>query len=82
MCLVILVDGILEVFQSLGPVMLFKAYVDLTPDTLNSNTMFHSELQSSGISLTHWPQNNGKKDVSDKMMIGMDIFCMLWSYLV
>ena len=75
------VNGILKAIQGIGPIMLFKAYVDLTLDALNSKTILHSELQSSGVSLTHCP-HNGKKDVSDKMMIGMDIFCTLWSYLV
>lgn len=65
-----MVDGILKVVQHLGSIILFKAYVEITLDPPNSKTMLlHSELQSSGVSLTHCP-HNGRKDVADKMMIG------------
>ncbi|KAL5490372.1 hypothetical protein ACEPAI_5205 [Sanghuangporus weigelae] len=64
-----LVDKIRCLAQTLGPIKTFKAYVDLSLECANPRSLaFHSDLQSSGVTLVHCP-HNGKKDVADKMMI-------------
>lgn len=66
-----MVDSIRRIVQQFGTVVKFKAYFELM---LGGNqtarvALFQSELQCSGVSLTHCP-HNGRKDVADKMMIG------------
>ncbi|KAL5533074.1 hypothetical protein ACEPAF_4850 [Sanghuangporus sanghuang] len=64
-----LVEKIRCLAQTLGPIKIFKAYVDLSLECTNPRFLaLHSDLQSSGVTLVHCP-HNGKKDVADKMMI-------------
>ncbi|KAL5533011.1 hypothetical protein ACEPAF_4785 [Sanghuangporus sanghuang] len=61
--------NIRRLVQGYGSITTFRAYVDLSVDCAYSRSIsFHSDLQSSGLSLVHCP-HNGKKDVADKMMI-------------
>ncbi|KAI5124537.1 hypothetical protein M0805_003060 [Coniferiporia weirii] len=65
----ILVERIRRLVREFGVITLFKAYVDLTSECTNAKSLtLHSELQSSGLSLTHCP-HNGRKDVADKIML-------------
>ncbi|EPQ31165.1 uncharacterized protein PFL1_01353 [Pseudozyma flocculosa PF-1] len=55
----------------LGPIVSFKAYLELSSETLAPNAQqvqLRSELQGSGVSLIDTPKS-GRKDVADKMMI-------------
>ncbi|KLO18571.1 hypothetical protein SCHPADRAFT_899591 [Schizopora paradoxa] len=62
-------DKIRRIARPFGSIMLFKAYLELSSEFLSAKSYtLQSELQSSGISLTHCP-HNGRKDVADKMMI-------------
>ena len=64
-------NNIRSVAQSFGSVKLFKAYLEVTEQVPVSRTVvLRSELQSSGVSLTDCP-HNGRKDVADKMIIGI-----------
>ena len=64
-------NNIRSIAQNFGSVKVFKAYLGLTEQTPVSRVLsLRSELQSSGVSLTNCPQN-GRKDVADKMIIGM-----------
>lgn len=66
-----LMDNIRRLFEGYGSIMTFKAYVDLSVECINPKSYsLHSELQSSGLTLIHCP-HNGKKEVADKMMLGM-----------
>lgn len=66
----VVADRIRRVAQAFGSVTLFKAYFEVAAESTNLKAaVLHSELQSSGVSLTHCP-HNGKKDVADKMMLG------------
>ncbi|KAL5529158.1 hypothetical protein ACEPAG_5132 [Sanghuangporus baumii] len=63
------VYNIRRLVQGYGSITTFRAYIDLSVDCAYSRSIsFHSDLQSSGLSLVHCP-HNGKKDVADKMMI-------------
>ncbi|KAH8117424.1 limkain-b1-type NYN domain-containing protein, partial [Phellopilus nigrolimitatus] len=62
------VDRIRRIVEDFGNTTVFKAYVDLSLECANARSIFHSELQSSGLSIIHCP-HNGRKDVADKMML-------------
>lgn len=65
------IERIRRLVQHYGSIVAFKAYMDLALESSNPRaSMLHSDLQSSVVSLIHCP-HNGKKDVADKMMIGM-----------
>lgn len=64
----LLVNQIRELALMYGIIKIFKAYVECS-EQLRAQIL-RSELQSSGVSLTDCP-HMGKKDVADKMMIGM-----------
>lgn len=65
-----IVNNIREIAQAYGSVKLFKAYLELSERSSPNCSRLRSELQSCGISLTDCP-HNGRKDVADKMMIGV-----------
>ncbi|KAF7978123.1 hypothetical protein HWV62_1551 [Athelia sp. TMB] len=65
-----LVDNIRRVALQYGDVTLFKAYYEAPPTPSARMLALRSELQSSGVSLTDCP-HNGRKDVADKMMLGL-----------
>ena len=66
-----IVNNIRSIAQNFGSVKLFKAYLEVTEHVPMSRAiLLHSELQSSGVSLIHCP-HNGRKDVTDKMILGM-----------
>ena len=66
-----IVNSIRSVAQTFGSVKLFKAYLGVTEQVPVSRALvLRSELQSSGVSLTDCP-HNGRKDVADKMIIGV-----------
>ena len=57
--------------QKFGSVKLFKAYLEVTEQMpMSRAVLLRSELQSSGVSLTDCP-HNGRKDVADKMILGV-----------
>ncbi|KAG8893806.1 hypothetical protein FRB99_001698, partial [Tulasnella sp. 403] len=61
-------DKIREIALQFGDMAVFKAYLHL-PQTLSPKTMaLHSELQSSGVSLTNCLQLVKGKDVIGKMI--------------
>lgn len=64
------VDNIRQIAHHYGTVKLFKAYLELSEQNSLRSLGLRSELQSCGVSLTDCP-HNGRKDVADKMMIGM-----------
>ena len=66
-----IVNNIRSKAQAFGSVKLFKAYLEVTEQVpVSRAALLRSELQSSGVSLTDCP-HNGRKDVADKMIIGM-----------
>ena len=66
-----IVNNIRSVTQIFGSVKLFKAYLEVTEQVPVSRAVsLRSELQSSGVSLTDCP-HNGRKDVADKMILGI-----------
>ena len=66
-----IVNNIRSIAQTFGSVKLFKAYSEVTDQVPVSRAVsLRSELQSSGVSLTDCP-HNGRKDVADKMIIGV-----------
>ncbi|EJD05904.1 uncharacterized protein FOMMEDRAFT_67864, partial [Fomitiporia mediterranea MF3/22] len=67
-----LVENICRLVRGAGAITQFKAYVDVSSEVAQPRSIaFHSDLQSSGVTLAHCPHiHNGKKDVADKMMIG------------
>lgn len=67
------VNNIRRVAHQYGSVKLFKAYLELSEQSSSKSIGLRSELQSCGVSLTDCP-HNGRKDVADKMMIGV------WQY--
>lgn len=70
-------DRIRRIARPFGAITLFNAYLELNSEFLSARPyVLQSELQSSGISLTHCP-HNGRKDVADKMMIGALMQCVL-----
>ena len=64
------IDNIRQIAHQHGAVKLFKAYLELSEHSSSKSLNHRSELQSCGVSLTDCP-HNGRKDVADKMMIGM-----------
>lgn len=66
------VNNIRQVAHEYGSVKLFKAYLELSEQSSSKSIGLRSELQSCGVSLTDCP-HNGRKDVADKMMIGMSV---------
>ena len=66
-----IVNNIRSIAQIFGSVKLFKAYLEVTEHVpMSRAVLLRSELQSSGVSLTDCP-HNGRKDVADKMIIGV-----------
>ena len=63
-----MVNNIQQIAHRYGSVKLFKAYLELSDQS--KSLALRSELQSCGVSLTDCP-HNGRKDVADKMMLGM-----------
>lgn len=68
------VNNIRQVAHQYGSVKLFKAYLELSEQSSSKSIGLRSELQSCGVSLTDCP-HNGRKDVADKMMIGLWQYC-------
>jgi hypothetical protein len=72
-----IVNKIRSIAQTFGSVKLFKAYLEITEQVpMSRAVLLHSELQSSGVSLTDCP-HNGRKDVADKMILGMCALSLL-----
>jgi hypothetical protein len=71
------IDNIRRIAHQYGTVKLFKAYLELSEQTSLKSLGLRSELQSCGVSLTDCP-HNGRKDVADKMMIGVCIVGVAW----
>ncbi|OJT14135.1 hypothetical protein TRAPUB_9246 [Trametes pubescens] len=69
------VNNIQQVAHQYGSVKLFKAYLELSEQSSSKSIGLRSELQSCGVSLTDCP-HNGRKDVADKMMIGVWQYCL------
>ena len=66
-----IVNNIRSIAQVFGSVKLFKAYLEVTEQVpMSRPVLLRSELQSSGVSLTDCP-HNGRKDVADKMILGV-----------
>lgn len=65
-----MVDNIRRIAYRFGDVTLFKAYLESTAHSSSRSLALRSELQASGVSLTDCP-HNGRKDVADKMILGM-----------
>ena len=64
-------NKIRSIAQTFGSVKLFKAYLEVTEQVpVSRAVVLRSELQSSGVSLTDCP-HNGRKDIADKMIIGV-----------
>jgi hypothetical protein len=63
-----IVNGIQRIAHVFGSVTTFKAYLDMSAQS--SNVAFRSEFQSSGVSMIDCP-HNGRKDVVDKMILGV-----------
>lgn len=63
------VNNIRRIACEFGDVTVFKAYLELQAPSSRSLSL-RSALQSSGVSLTDCP-HNGRKDVADKMLLGM-----------
>jgi len=64
-----IVNGIRRIAHVFGYVTSFKAYLDISSQSPKS-VGFRSDLQSSGVSMTDCP-HNGRKDVVDKMILGV-----------
>ena len=77
-----IVNNIRSIAQTFGSVKLFKAYLEVTEQAPMSRApLLRSELQSSGVSLTDCP-HNGRKDVADKMILGMCALSLHNSYVL
>ncbi|KAH8120668.1 NYN domain-containing protein [Phellopilus nigrolimitatus] len=59
-------ERIRQAVQPLGPILVFKAYMDANLEA--SKVAQQHELQCSGVSLIHTP-HNGKKEVADKILL-------------
>ena len=68
-----IVNNISRMARLFGSVTTFRAYLDIATQSSKS-AVFRSELQSSGVSMIDCP-HNGKKDVVDKMIIGVYATC-------
>lgn len=66
------VDNIRCISHTFGSVVSFKAYLEIAPTSSSKPVIQRSELQASGVSLIDCP-HNGRKDVADKMLIGMSM---------
>ena len=64
-----IVNNISCIARLFGSVTTFRAYLDISAQSSKS-VLLRSELQSSGVSIIDCP-HNGKKDVVDKMVLGM-----------
>lgn len=62
-------NNIGRIARLFGSVTTFRAYLDISVQSSKS-VVLRSELQSSGVSMIDCP-HNGKKDVVDKMVLGM-----------
>ncbi|KAF7440739.1 hypothetical protein PC9H_001087 [Pleurotus ostreatus] len=63
------VGSIRNVAHKFGSVKLFKAYLELSEQSMSPRLLtLRSELQSSGVSLTDCP-HNGRKNVADQMIM-------------
>lgn len=67
-----IVNAIRRVAHTFGSVKYFKAYMEFIEPPTPRSLSLRSELQSSGVSLTDCP-HNGRKNVADKMIIGLFI---------
>lgn len=63
------VRKIRQAIHSLGPISVFKAYVDVHLQSSKASSIKQSQLQSSGVSIIHCP-HNARKEVADKTLIG------------
>ena len=61
----VVVQHLRKKFQRYGPIVMFRAYVEIT-DTLKKS--MRSELQASGVSVVDVPHNS-RKDAADKMLL-------------
>ena len=68
-----IVNNISRMARLFGSVTTFRAYLDIATQSSKS-AVFRSELQSSGVSMIDCP-HNGKKDVVDKMILGVYATC-------
>jgi len=68
------VNNICALALSYGTIKSLKAYLGIAEQTFVPRAVaLRSELQSSGVSLVDCP-HNGRKDVADKMIIGLLLF--------
>ena len=68
-----IVNNISRIARLFGSVTTFRAYLDISAQSSKS-VVLRSELQSSGVSMIDCP-HNGKKDVVDKMILGVYATC-------
>ena len=68
-----IVNNISRIARLFGSVTTFRAYLDISTQSSKSMVL-RSELQSSGVSIIDCP-HNGKKDVVDKMILGVYATC-------
>ena len=66
-------NNISRIARLFGSVTTFRAYLDISTQSPKS-VVLRSEFQSSGVSLIDCP-HNGKKDVVDKMILGVYTTC-------
>lgn len=64
-----IVNNIARIARLFGSITAFRAYLDISAQSPKS-VVLRSELQSSGLSIIDCP-HNGKKDVVDKMILGV-----------
>lgn len=64
-----IVNNIARIARLFGSISSFRAYLDVSAQSPKS-VLLRSELQSSGVSIIDCP-HNGKKDVVDKMILGV-----------
>lgn len=68
-----IVNNIGRIARLFGSITTFRAYLDISAQSPKSVAL-RSELQSSGVSIIDCP-HNGKKDVVDKMILGVYTTC-------
>lgn len=68
-----IVNNIGRIARLFGSITTFRAYLDISAQSYKSVAL-RSELQSSGVSIIDCP-HNGKKDVVDKMILGVYTTC-------
>lgn len=71
-----MVDSIRRIAHEYGSVNTFKAYLELPEQPSSRSTAVRTDLQLCGVSLIDCP-HNGRKDVADKMMIGIQLMIEL-----